>query len=104
MDIPPAFVDLVNGLNEKKVAQLCERVLDKFPHRATMFTADEINALLPALADNKSVFFQDVTKTFLPEDGVLTKEIMPDFLHLSPKGYELWAAAIEPKVKELMKD
>ena len=64
---------------------------------------NEINALLPSLADNKIVFFQDLTTTFLPADGVLSKEIMPDFLHLSPKGYELWAAAIEPKVKELMK-
>jgi lysophospholipase L1-like esterase len=28
---------------------------------------------------------------------------MPDRLHLSPKGYEIWADAIEPKVKELLK-
>jgi lysophospholipase L1-like esterase len=27
---------------------------------------------------------------------------MPDLLHLSPKGYQLWAEAIEPHVARLM--
>jgi len=36
-------------------------------------------------------------------DGTLSREIMPDVLHLSPKGYDLWTSAIEGKVKELMK-
>ena len=29
---------------------------------------------------------------------------MPDFLHLAPKGYEIWGEAIEEKVAELMGD
>jgi len=28
---------------------------------------------------------------------------MPDFLHLSPKGYDIWTDAIAAKVQELMK-
>ena len=62
----------------------------------------EINALLPKLADGKNVLFMDIGATFLQPDGSLSKEIMPDFLHLSPKGYQLWAAAIKPEVKKLM--
>jgi lysophospholipase L1-like esterase len=27
---------------------------------------------------------------------------MPDYLHLSPKGYEIWAQSIEAKLKELL--
>ena len=27
---------------------------------------------------------------------------MPDFLHLTPKGYQIWADAIEGKLKELL--
>lgn len=27
---------------------------------------------------------------------------MPDLVHLSPKGYEAWAASIEPKLRQLM--
>jgi lysophospholipase L1-like esterase len=31
---------------------------------------------------------------FLGADGSIPKELMPDFLHLTPKGYEMWAEAI----------
>ena len=30
------------------------------------------------------------------------EEIMPDYLHLTPNGYQIWADAIEDKVKELL--
>ena len=29
--------------------------------------------------------------------------IMPDLLHLSPAGYEIWATAIDEDVKKLLK-
>lgn len=29
---------------------------------------------------------------------------MPDLLHLSVKGYEIWAEAIEPHVARMMKE
>ena len=28
--------------------------------------------------------------------------IMPDYLHLSARGYEIWAQAIEPQLKKLL--
>lgn len=34
--------------------------------------------------------------SFVRADGSLPKELMPDGLHLSTKGYELWAAALVP--------
>ncbi|HRJ09946.1 MAG TPA: platelet-activating factor acetylhydrolase IB subunit [Prosthecobacter sp.] len=60
------------------------------------------NVLISKLADGKTIHFMDIGKTFLQSDGTLTKEIMPDLLHLSEKGYEMWAGAIEPKIKELL--
>ncbi len=63
----------------------------------------QVNAIIAKLADNKNVFFLDIGAKFMEPDGSLTKEIMPDFLHLSPKGYEIWADAISPKLAELMK-
>jgi beta-glucosidase len=38
----------------------------------------------------------------MAEDKSISKEIMPDFLHLSEKGYQLWAEAVLPAVKELL--
>jgi len=48
------------------------------------------------------VFFLDINDKFLKPDGELPNDIMPDLLHPNPKGYEIWAEAIEPKVAELL--
>jgi beta-glucosidase len=69
------------------------------PQREKNAKASEIAA---KLADGKMVYFLDIGPKFLTADGTLEKDIMPDLLHLSPKGYDIWAEAIEPKVAELM--
>jgi lysophospholipase L1-like esterase len=61
------------------------------------------NNITSGFADNNRVFYMDIGNTFLQPDGTLPKEIMPDLLHLNSKGYQMWADAIEGKVKELMK-
>jgi lysophospholipase L1-like esterase len=62
-----------------------------------------INAIIAKLDDGKYVHFLDIGEKFLEADKSLSKEVMPDFLHLSPKGYEIWVEAITPKLKELTK-
>lgn len=63
----------------------------------------QVNAIIAKLDDGKNVFFLDIGSQFPQPDGALTKEVMPDFLHLSPAGYQIWADAIGPKLAELMK-
>lgn len=63
---------------------------------------EETNAIIKGYADNKKVYFMDINAKFLQPDGTLSKDIMPDLLHPNAKGYEIWAEAIAPKVKELM--
>lgn len=71
------------------------------PHRAQI---KEINAEIAKLDDGgKTVKFLDIGDRFLQPDGTISKEIMPDFLHLSEKGYRIWAEAIRPVVQELLK-
>jgi len=60
------------------------------------------NEIVKKLADDKMVFYLDLGKNFLEKDGTLTKEIMPDLLHLSVKGYNIWAESMEPSVVKLM--
>jgi len=62
-----------------------------------------INAQLAKLDDGKTVKFLDIGDKFLEPDGTLPKSIMPDSLHPNTKGYEIWAEAIDPTVKEMMK-
>ena len=60
------------------------------------------NAIAAEAADGQMVHYLDIGKKFLDQDGMLPDDIMPDFLHLSPKGYEIWATAIEAKVVQLL--
>jgi beta-glucosidase len=69
------------------------------PQREKNAKASEIAS---KLADGKNVFYLDIGQKFLTDDGTLTREIMPDFLHLSPAGYTIWAEAIDPEVAKLM--
>ena len=63
-----------------------------------------VNAMIPTLADNQHVFFMDIGARFLAPDGAtLPKDIMPDLLHLSDKGYTIWAEAVKAKLEELVK-
>jgi lysophospholipase L1-like esterase len=63
----------------------------------------EINAAIAKLDDGKKVFYKDIGEKFLEPDGSLDKKIMPDFLHLSGAGYDIWAKAIKDDVVKLMK-
>jgi lysophospholipase L1-like esterase len=77
---------------------------------AKMAKADELNTKVPAtnkilskLDDGKTVFYKDISKEFLDKDGNLPKEIMPDYLHLSAKGYDIWGKAIKGDLEKLTK-
>lgn len=70
------------------------------PQREKNAKASEIAS---KLADNEHVFYMDLGPLFLNEDGTLSKEIMPDLLHLNEKSYQIWAEGISPKLEELMK-
>lgn len=63
---------------------------------------EKANAIFAKLADGKSVHYLDIGRNFVEKDGTLTKEIMPDLLHLSEKGYTIWAESIEEKLSELL--
>lgn len=63
---------------------------------------EKTNELIAKLDDGKSVFFMNINEDFLAADGTLSRDIMPDLLHPNEKGYEIWAKAIEARVKELL--
>jgi hypothetical protein len=63
-----------------------------------------INQALRRLADEKSVFWIDLAHQFLNSDGTIPRELMPDYLHLSARGYAIWAEAIEDKLCAILGD
>ena len=63
----------------------------------------QINALIANLDDGKTVFYKDIGKEFLDQDGGLSGKIMPDYLHLSAKGYDIWGKSIKDDLEKLVK-
>lgn len=62
-----------------------------------------INSIISKLDDGKMVKYLDIGPKFLNADGGLEKAVMPDLLHLSEKGYQIWADAIKESLAELLK-
>lgn len=63
----------------------------------------QVNQALAKLADGDMIRYVDFGSQLIEADGSLAKEIMPDFLHLTEKGYTIWAQAIESQLKEILR-
>lgn len=64
---------------------------------------DEINKGLEAIYKGgkvKKVKLYSINDLFLDDEGNLSSDIMPDYLHPSSAGYEIWASALEPLIIE----
>ena len=54
------------------------------------------------IADGKMIHYLDISSAYLTEDGLLSREIMPDYLHPNEEGYRIWAETMESKVAQLL--
>lgn len=61
----------------------------------------EINKLIARLDDSQSVRFLDIGEKF-KENGQIPAAIMADHVHLSARGYEIWADAMMPLLTEML--
>lgn len=100
-------VDVIVKQLRKKTPDTKILLLAVFPRGANKDdkrrqTNEKTNAIFSKLDDGKSVFYLDIGEKFLEKDGTLTREIMPDLLHLSEKGYMIWAESIEEKLAALL--
>jgi len=97
------------------VQAVCTQVAAASPHSRILLmgvfprsTADhpfrpqirEVHAILePWAANTPGVLFLDIGNRFLAADGSIPVEIMDDGVHLTEKGYRIWAEMIEPIVR-----
>jgi lysophospholipase L1-like esterase len=70
------------------------------PVRAKIKT---VNEGLAKLDDGTTIRYLDFGDKFLDADGKIAKAIMPDALHPSAKGYQIWADSMAPLLAEMMK-
>ena len=103
------MIDGVTAVVDKLRAKLPKMeilLLDIFP-RGQRINAQrgkilQVNQVLPRLDARPHVTFLRIGHNFVSPDGTIAKDIMPDFLHLTPKGYEIWAKSIEQTLAKLM--
>ena len=81
-------------------------LLGIFPRGKTFSTQRgkilQVNEALAKLDDGQHIFYLDFGSQLIESDGSISKSIMPDYLHPNEAGYKIWAAATEPKLKELL--
>ena len=103
------MIDGVTAVIEKLRTKLPKTeilLLDIFP-RGQRINAQrgkilQVNQVLSRLDSRPHVTFLRIGQNFVSPDGSIAKDIMPDFLHLTPNGYEIWAKSIEPTLARLM--
>jgi beta-glucosidase len=65
---------------------------------------ERVNKLIAGHADGRSVHFLDINAALLQPDGSASRDVMPDLLHLSEKGYATWQRAMAPTLQRLLEE
>ena len=77
-----------------------------FPRGSTFSTQRgkilQVNEALAKLDDGQNIFYFDIGPQLIQNNGSISKDMMRDYLHPGEAGYKIWAAAIEPKLKEIL--
>lgn len=108
---PDVVDDVPRGL--RAILELCQRkapraaiiLMGIFPRNdsaAANAAIAAINPRLARLADGKSVRFLDLGRRLADADGRLHAGMTVDALHLTVRGYEVWAEALRPVLTELL--
>ncbi len=63
---------------------------------------NDVNDRVARLADGKKVSYLNINDKLADRDGKLLPGMSPDRLHLSLKGYQVWADALRPLLSQLL--
>ena len=127
--ISPRVAEVMIGTNNWKtnkspeiaegVKAVCYAIHNKLPDTQVLLLAifprgepgdekrmlvEKTNAILAKTRFPHWVTYLDIGSAFLDDNGVISRDIMPDLLHPNAKGYELWSTAMLPTLGRLMND
>jgi lysophospholipase L1-like esterase len=69
---------------------------------AVMPSINNINEHIAKFADGKTIRYLNINDKLADKDGKLLEGMSEDRLHLSVKGYQVWADALKPLLTELL--
>lgn len=96
-----AGVKAVIGATQKKFPGIKVLLMSLLPNSRAAEKMAEANALLAAMADNKTIVYVDLAAKFTPE-GDNWKGLGRDKLHLTAEGYEMWASELASRLPSLL--
>lgn len=94
--------ELNDRLPESKILLLGILPRAKSPAAKVRTKILQINEQLSRMADGKTIRFLDFGPELLEPDGSISEDIMPDFLHLSESGYNIWFDEMFPVLIEML--
>ena len=105
-EVYEGIVEVVKKLIESE-PQVKVLLLDIFPRGASFNGMRgellQVNQALQATFNkNDQVTYFPIGHLFIDPDGSISKEIMPDQLHLSELGYQRWADAVVPQITSML--
>ena len=59
-----------------------------------------VNTQIKVLADDQRVSFIDIGAQMIGPDGIISTNMMPDFVHPTAQGYQIWADAMQPVINQ----
>jgi lysophospholipase L1-like esterase len=91
------------------IEAICDRLRAKVPHAKILLLGvfpkffgkdkhDVINGTIAKLHDSERIFYLNINDQLLKTDGAIKDRVG----HLTDKGYQVWADAMRPGLKELM--
>lgn len=122
--LEPEVVSLLIGVNNFGLSQhrpddvalgvqaVVETLLDAFPDARILLhgifphkqSAEDpartdvrrVNEQIASLAEHERVYFLNIGDQLVQANGDISKDIMPDYLHLSEAGYRIWGDNLKP--------
>lgn len=61
-----------------------------------------VNEKIKLLDDGKRVTYIDLSAKMIEDDGSISSAMMPDFVHPTLQGYQIWADALQPIVDQYL--
>ncbi|MCX6997467.1 MAG: GDSL-type esterase/lipase family protein [Kiritimatiellaeota bacterium] len=105
-DIARGISAIVAKLRDKlprtKVLLLGTFPKDRVPGTPDRRKIQEINTLIAKLDDGKRIRFLDIGSRLLDKDSNLTAEVSSDGVHLTEKGYQIWADAVRSPLHDML--
>ena len=110
-DSPESVADGIVAVEEKfrktfpkiKILQLAIFPSGEKSDDPIRIRVNETNRILKErIAGKEDILFLDIGPKLLLPDGTISPEIMPDFLHVNPKGFEIWGEEMKPVLDSLL--